>query len=99
MSSQHEHDERTQQIAALLLASRSGTEDWGEISHLNGRPCSNKVSNKFLLCCLLDYQMDSNIAWRNGYRLGERDTGRPRRCLEGDQARYRSLMGYAMERI
>jgi hypothetical protein len=28
-----------------------------------------EIANKFLLCCLLDWQMDSNVAWRNGERL------------------------------
>lgn len=69
--------ERMHDLAALLLASRNGTEDWGELSHLNGNPCSKKIANQFLLCCLLDWQMDSDLAWRNGYRLVEDILGDP----------------------
>ena len=64
-------DQRLEQITCLLLANRNGNEDWGEISHLDGKPCSKKHANKFLICCLLDYQIDSNLAWGNGYRLVE----------------------------
>jgi endonuclease III len=62
-------DERMHQIASLLLANRRGTEDWGEISHLDGKPCSKRIANEFLLCCLLDWQMSANLAWENGHRL------------------------------
>lgn len=62
-------DQRMREIAALLLANRRGTEDWEEISHLEGKPCSKKIANKFLLCCLLDYQIRADLAWRNGNRL------------------------------
>lgn len=68
---QADHDERIRRIGALLEANRKGTENWGEISHLSGKSCSKKIANKFLACCLLDYQMDSNRAWENGYRLVE----------------------------
>lgn len=43
--------------------------DWGELSQLGDSPCSKKLANKFLLCCLLDYQMRSDLAWSNGERL------------------------------
>ena len=64
-------------ITAILLEHRNGKVDWGEISHLEGQPCSKKIANRFLLCCLLDYQMDSNLAWRNGYRLINEILGDP----------------------
>jgi endonuclease III len=64
-------------ITAILLEHRNGKADWGEISHLEGQQCSKKVANRFLLCCLLDYQMDSNLAWRNGYRLVNEVLGDP----------------------
>lgn len=77
MMSERDHSERMQQIAGLLLANRNGTEEWGEISRLDGKPCSKRIANKFLACCLLDYQMDSNVAWRNGCRLVEDTLGDP----------------------
>jgi endonuclease III len=70
-------DDRMHRIAAALLENRTGTDDWGELSHLEGQPCSKKVANKFLICCLLDYQMDSDLVWRNGYRLVEEILGDP----------------------
>lgn len=41
------HDERSsrmRRIAELLLANRFGREDWGEISHLDGRPTHKERS-------------------------------------------------------
>jgi hypothetical protein len=48
---------RVQQVAKLLQKNWGGTEDWGEISNFADKPCPKKVANKFLLCCLLDYQI------------------------------------------
>jgi endonuclease III len=56
------------QVADLLLEHRAGREDWG-LSSAGGEPCSKKVANKFLICCLLDWQMKADLAWRNGERL------------------------------
>jgi hypothetical protein len=55
-----------QQIADLLLENRPGPEDWGEISHLEGRECSKKVANKFLICCLLDFHQHAQVAREKG---------------------------------
>ncbi len=65
------------QIAALLLEHRSDKEDWGEISGFENQPCPKRVANKFLVCCLLDWQMDSGLAWRNGERLVKDILGNP----------------------
>ena len=54
-------DERKRRIAALLLEHREGKEIWGELSLLDGRQCSKKIANKFLICCPLDWQMDSTV--------------------------------------
>ena len=62
-------DDRLQDIAALLLEHRAGKVDWGEISHLEGRECSKKVADKFLICCLLDLQWDANVAFKKGEEL------------------------------
>jgi endonuclease III len=56
-------------LADLLLANRGDGMNWGELSELSGKPCSKRVANSFLLCCLLDYQIPSNSAWANGERL------------------------------
>ncbi len=58
-----------QEIAVLLLENRAGKVDWGEISRLEGRECSKKVANKFLICCLLDWQWDTDVAWKKGEDL------------------------------
>lgn len=65
------HRERGRQLAALLLKSRAAGMDWGAFSEPEGKPWSKKTANRFLLCCLLDYQIPSDAAWRNGYRLIE----------------------------
>lgn len=61
-----------QQIATLLLKHRADKADWGEISHLEGRECSKKVANKFLICCLLDFQQNADVAWEKGEELVEK---------------------------
>ena len=65
------------EIAALLLANRGEGTDWGEFASLTHKPWSRKLANKFLLCCLLDYQIPSDTAWKNGYRLIEEILGDP----------------------
>lgn len=59
-------ESQRQQIATLLIAHHAEGTDWG---YLKGETWSKRVANEFLLCCLLDYQMPTNIAWRNGNRL------------------------------
>lgn len=56
-------------IASLLLENRAEGTDWGEMSQLKGKTCEKRLANRFLLCCLLDYQMSADVAWRNGERL------------------------------
>ena len=60
------------QIATLLLENRGGEGDWGEISRLEGKECSKKIANKFLICCLLDWQSNANVAWQKGENLVEK---------------------------
>jgi endonuclease III len=60
------------QIADLLLDHRDGKADWGEISHLDGKGCSKKIANGFLICCLLDWQSDADVAWKKGELLVEK---------------------------
>jgi len=61
-----------QQFAELLLKNRISSTDWGEISHLEGRECSKIVANTFVICCLLDFQWDADVAWRKGEELADR---------------------------
>lgn len=65
------------QIAKLLLDHRADNVDWGEISSLEGSSCPKKIANKFLVCCLLDWQMHTDQPWRNGQRLVEELLGDP----------------------
>lgn len=58
-------------ITKLILSQRKGAEAWGEQMGLRGRPWTKKQANKFLLCCILDYQMLWETAWENGRRLAE----------------------------
>jgi endonuclease III len=73
----NDYQSRQNELTALLLQNRNGGEDWGDLSHLNGTPCSKQQANKFLLCCLLDWQMKADVAWANGYRLVEDILGNP----------------------
>jgi endonuclease-3 len=65
------------QVADLLLEHRAGEEDWGEISTLRCELCPKKIANRFLVCCLLDWQMRAGRAWRNGERLVDEILGDP----------------------
>ncbi|MGO8787698.1 MAG: hypothetical protein ACLQVL_10000 [Terriglobia bacterium] len=62
-----------EQIAALLLKERveprAGKADFGDISHLEGRECPKGIANTFLICCLLDWQQDADVAWEKGENL------------------------------
>jgi len=71
-NSESNRDDRLQHIADLLSDNRAGKVDWGEISHLEGRECSKGIANTFLICCLLDWQMDANVAWEKGEELVKR---------------------------
>lgn len=64
------------QIAALLLDNRAGRGDWGL-----GSECSKGVANTFLICCLLDYQWDADVAWKKGEHL-VKDLGDPEKVWE-----------------
>jgi len=65
------------EIVALLLANRGQGTDWGEFASPAHKPWPRKLANKFLLYCLLDYQISSATAWKNGYRLIEEILGDP----------------------
>ena len=59
---------RKASVATLLIANREGGTDWGEWQ-TGGKRWSKKLANRFLLGCLLDYQIPSELAWNNAERL------------------------------
>lgn len=48
------------------------------LSRLNGRRVDKRSANKFLLGCILDYQMKVGLVWENARRFAEDDLGDPR---------------------
>jgi hypothetical protein len=64
-------------ISAALLSNREAPADWGEFAAPESVPWSKKAANRFLLCCLLDYQWPSEKCWDNGYRLIDEILGDP----------------------
>jgi hypothetical protein len=68
-NNESDRDDRLQHIAALLLEHRAGKVDWGEISRLEGRECPKGIANTFLICCLLDWKWDTDVAWGKGENL------------------------------
>lgn len=61
-----------QQIVALLLENRASRADFGELSCLKGKECSKQVANRFLICCLLDWMWDADVAWKKGKALAKK---------------------------
>lgn len=47
-------------------------EFWDWLEEFEGRPADKKSANKFLLACIIDYQMRAEIAWENAHRLTEK---------------------------
>lgn len=60
-----------QQIAALLLEHRDSGTDWGKISSYKRGECPKRIANRFLICCLLDWQWDADLAWKRGEHLAD----------------------------
>ena len=48
------------------------------LSRLNGRWADKRSANKFLLGCILDYQMRVGLVWENARRFAEDDLDDPR---------------------
>src|SRR5260370_40666461 len=64
-------DKKAQEVAQILLKNR-GDEDQGFWAWLKpNEPVSMKDANKFLLACILDYQIPAETAWGNAKRLSE----------------------------
>jgi len=67
---------REARIAQALLAHRDTDQHFWEWL-VPAQPPSRKAANKFLLACILDYQVRAETAWRNASRLAEQILGDP----------------------
>ena len=73
-------DSKDQRVARLLLTIRAqegNTLFWPWLDELDGKPADKKRANKFLLGCILDYQIPAQRAWDNAARLAEQILGDP----------------------
>lgn len=70
-------DSKYKRVATLLLNSRTDEDDefWGWIR--KGESPDKKSANKFMLGCILDYQIKTDVAWENARRLAEEILGDP----------------------
>ena len=66
-------------VKRLLLSNRQEHPAgfWSWMSQLEGQPADKKSANKFMLACILDYQMRYQIVWENARRFAEDDLGDP----------------------
>lgn len=66
-------------VKQLLISNRQEHPAgfWSWMSRLEGRPADKKSANKFMLACILDYQMRYQIVWENARRFAEDDLGDP----------------------
>ena len=62
-------------VKRLLLSNREEHPAgfWSWMSQLGGQPADKKSANKFMLACILDYQMRYQIVWENARRFAEDD--------------------------
>ena len=73
-------DGRLRRIAEQLLklrGERGGEFFWPWLEELEGRSVDKKRANKFLLGCILDWQIHADRAWENARRLAEDVLGDP----------------------
>lgn len=70
---------KSQSVAMLLLNNRADEdiEFWDWLGKFNGQRADKKSANKFLLGCILDYQIRAETAWENARRLAEDILGDP----------------------
>ena len=66
-------------VRDLLLSNREEHPPgfWSWMSRLEGQPADKKSANKFMLACILDYQMRYQIVWENARRFAEDDLNDP----------------------
>ncbi len=64
--------DKIQRVASILLKNRQKIKGfWPWLGESIGKPIDKKRANKFLLGCILDYQINADIAWGNARRLAE----------------------------
>ena len=75
----HQQIGKYERVGHLLLSNRREHPEgfWSWMSNLNGQPADKKSANKFLLACILDYQMRYQTVWENARRFAEDDLGDP----------------------
>ncbi len=67
-----------QRVRKLLLDHRRpGDLSWPWLSDLNVKRADKKSANKFMLGCILDFQMKAEQAWDNAERFAEDERGDP----------------------
>lgn len=72
------NQEELTEISKVLLANRSEDRSgWYWISDAGLKTLDKKRANKYLLACILDYQMKYARAWDNARRLAESILGDP----------------------
>ena len=55
-------------VRKSLLANSSSLY-WPWLSDLKGRRATKKSANKFMLGCILDYQMPADLVWENAKQI------------------------------
>ena len=77
------HDKLTR-VRRLIRAERrrQPTMHVPFLSALNGRRADRRSANKFMLECILDYQMDVDVVWENVRRFAVDDLGDPHDLFE-----------------
>jgi endonuclease III len=72
-----------QQVAGILIKNRSTDRSgWYWIGESGRAAHSKKSANKYILACVLDYQMKSSVLWDNAKRFAEQDLGDPETLWE-----------------
>ena len=72
-----------QRVRKLLLDHRlQGGLGWRWLSDLKGRKADKKSANKFMLACIIDFQMRAHSAWENARRFAEDELGDPKDLWE-----------------
>lgn len=65
-------------VAKLLVQKKDrDPSGWWWISDSGLKRLTKKRANKYLLACILDYQMNANTAWEKAERFAEKDLGDP----------------------
>ena len=75
----HSHNRKDTRVRALIREQRRKQTPMRVkfLSDLDGDEPDKKTANKFLLGCILDYQMKVDVVWENARRLAEDDLGDP----------------------